>query len=97
MVPIAMKRHHSNSYKGKHLIMAGLQFRGLVCYCHGRKHGSSQADRVLKKEWRALYSDRQAPGRNGDTLPPTKPCLLIVPVPMGLWGPFVFKLHTVTF
>ena len=40
-VSIAMKRHHghSNSYKRKHLIGTGLQFRGLVHYCHGRKQG----------------------------------------------------------
>jgi hypothetical protein len=41
---------HGNSYKGKHLIEAGLQFRGLVYPCHGRKHGSMQADMVLEKE-----------------------------------------------
>ena len=48
---IAVKRHHDhdNSYKGKHLIGAGLQFRGLVYYHHGRKHGGVQADMVLEK------------------------------------------------
>jgi hypothetical protein len=46
---IAAKRHHGNSYKGKHLIGAGLQFRGLVYYHHGRKHGGVQADMVLEK------------------------------------------------
>jgi hypothetical protein len=30
---------YSNSYKGKHLIEASLQFRGLVHYNHGKKHG----------------------------------------------------------
>ena len=40
-----MKRHHdhSNSYKGKYLIGAGLQFRGLVPYYPGEKHGSTLA------------------------------------------------------
>ena len=49
---IVMKRHydHSNSYKGKHLIGVGLQFRGLVYYCHGGWHGGKQADMVLEKE-----------------------------------------------
>ena len=37
-VSIAVKRHHDhgNSYKRKHLIGAGLQFRGLVHYHRGR-------------------------------------------------------------
>jgi hypothetical protein len=41
-VSIAVKipHDHDNSYTGKHLIDAGLQFRGLVHYPHGRKHGS---------------------------------------------------------
>jgi hypothetical protein len=49
-----VKRHHdqSNSYKEKHLIGAGIQFRGLVHYHHGGKHGSMQADMMLKKELR---------------------------------------------
>jgi hypothetical protein len=34
----------------KHLIGAALQFRGLVHYHHGRKHGGMQADMVLEKE-----------------------------------------------
>jgi hypothetical protein len=38
-------------------------FRGLVCYCHGKKHGSAQADTVLEKEPRVLYLDQQATGR----------------------------------
>ena len=43
-VSVAMKAHcdHDNSYKGKHLIGAGLQFRGLVHYGHGGKHGNRQ-------------------------------------------------------
>jgi hypothetical protein len=56
-----VKRHHvhSNSYKGKHLTRAGLQFRGLVPYQYGRKHGSMQADMVLEKELRVLYLNWQ--------------------------------------
>jgi hypothetical protein len=54
-----MKRHHDrgNSYKGKHLIGAGLQFGGLVHYHHGRRDGGTQADIVLKKEHRVLHLD----------------------------------------
>ena len=46
MVSIAVKRHydHSNSYKRKHLIGAGLHFSGLDHYHHGRKPGEMQAD-----------------------------------------------------
>ena len=35
---------HSNSFKGKHWIGLAYRFRGLVHYCHGRKHGGMQAD-----------------------------------------------------
>ena len=45
---IAAKRHHGNSYKGKHLIGAGLQFRGLVHCHHGWEHGGVLADMVLE-------------------------------------------------
>jgi hypothetical protein len=50
-VSIAVKRHHDHcsSYKEKHLIGVGLQFRNLI-HCHnGRKHGSMQADMVLER------------------------------------------------
>jgi hypothetical protein len=48
---IAVKRHHDyrSSYKGKYLIEADLQFRRLVYYHHGGKHGSLQSDIVLEK------------------------------------------------
>ena len=51
-VVIAMKRcnDHGNSYKGKHLFVADLQFRGLFHCPHGRKHGSTQVDMVLEME-----------------------------------------------
>jgi hypothetical protein len=38
------------SYKGKHFIGTGLQFRVLAHCCHGGKHGSMQAAMVLEKE-----------------------------------------------
>jgi hypothetical protein len=39
---IAVKRHRGldNTYKGKHLIGAGLPFRALVYYHDGGKYGS---------------------------------------------------------
>ena len=63
---IAVKTHHDhgNSYKGKHFTGAGLQFRGLVYYHYGRKHGGMQADMVLEEELRALHLDQQAAGRD---------------------------------
>ena len=42
---------------------AGLQFRGLVHYSHGRKHGGTQADEMLEKEHSVLHPDPQAMGR----------------------------------
>ncbi|EGW10136.1 hypothetical protein I79_024306 [Cricetulus griseus] len=49
---LASQRDYGN--KGKHLIGAGLQFRGLIHY-----HGGMQADTVLEKEPRVLYLDLQ--------------------------------------
>jgi hypothetical protein len=48
-VSIAVKRHHdlSSSYRRKHLIGAGLQFKGLVRYHHDRKQDGMQGDMVL--------------------------------------------------
>ena len=65
-----MKRHrdHGNSYKGRHLIGAGLQLRGLVHDHHGRKHGSMQADMVPEREPRVQHLDPQAAGRDRETL-----------------------------
>ena len=92
-VSIAVERLHDrdNSYKGKYLIRAGLQFRGLVHY-QGRKHGSVQADTVLEEELRGLHPDLRQVAESlslawafetskptpGDTLPPTRPHLLIL-------------------
>ena len=65
----AMKKHHvhSNSYEGKHLTGAGLQFRVLV-HCHpGRTHGGMQADRVLERYLKVLQLNPQTAGREMDT------------------------------
>jgi hypothetical protein len=43
----------------KYLIGAVLEFRGLVHYHHGKKHGSLQADMVLEKEQQILHLDLQ--------------------------------------
>jgi hypothetical protein len=42
-------------------------FRGLVCYLHGAKHGSVQADMVLE-ELRVLHLDLRAAEGDRDTL-----------------------------
>ena len=57
-VSIAVKRHpgHGESYKGKHFLRAGLQFRGSV-HLH---HGGMQVNMVLEKELRVLHLDSQA-------------------------------------
>jgi hypothetical protein len=69
-ISIAMKRHHDhgNSYKGNHLIGAGLQFRASVHYHHVGKHGSTQAYMVLKRQLKVLYLDLQAAGRDREIL-----------------------------
>ena len=69
-VSVAVKRHHehSNFYKGKNLIEAGVQFRDLIHYHCGGKHGAMQADVVLEKEMRVLHLDLQAAGRQQDIL-----------------------------
>ena len=48
---IAMKRYHdhSNSDKGKNLVGAGLQFRGLVHCHHGGKHGHMEPNMELER------------------------------------------------
>jgi hypothetical protein len=64
-----MKRHHdhSNSYKGNHLIGAGVQFQGSIHYQHDGEHGSRQADVILEKELRVLHLDPQAAEGDSDT------------------------------
>ena len=67
---IVVKRHHDhgNSYKGKHLIGAGLQLRDLVHCHHGGKHGGMQADMGLEKKLRALHLDPQAAEREREPI-----------------------------
>jgi hypothetical protein len=65
---IAVKRYHDqgNFYKGKHFIMAGLQFQVqslIVPYHHSQKHGSVEAGMVLDKELRVLHLDLKASKR----------------------------------
>jgi hypothetical protein len=92
-VSIAVKRHHdhSNSYKGKHLIWAGLRFWGLVRCCHGRKHGDVQTGMSDAGEV-AESSTSRCRKKDWDTLPPTRPHLLIVSCPiLGGWGAVSFS------
>jgi hypothetical protein len=63
-----------NSYGEEHLSGTGLRFKGLVHYLHGRKHGSRQADLVLKK-LRVLHLDGQAARRQGQPAGGGGPCL----------------------
>jgi hypothetical protein len=44
------------SYKGKHLIEAGLQFHEH----HGGKHGGMQADMEIERDLKVLHLDPQA-------------------------------------
>lgn len=56
--PWVVKRcyeYHMNSYKGKHLIGIGLQFRGSIHCHHGEEYGSMKADMMLKKQLKVLY------------------------------------------
>ena len=64
-----MKIHHdrSHSSKGKHFIVAGLQFQRLVHYGYCGKHDGMQVDMVLEKELRVLPLDPQAAGRDSHT------------------------------
>jgi hypothetical protein len=61
---IAVKRHHDhgNSYKGKYLIGAGLQFQRFSLLLLGEDSGM-QADMMMKKKLRVLHLDLQAAGR----------------------------------
>jgi hypothetical protein len=49
----------------KETIYLGLayRFRGLVCYSHGRKHGSMQQSMVLERYLRGIHLNQQGAGR----------------------------------
>jgi hypothetical protein len=91
-----VKRHHEhiNSYKGKHLIEAGLQFQRF----HGRENGGMQEDMVIEKELRIVHPDPKAAGEGtlglagaysssklapSGTLSLTRLHLLAVPLPVA--------------
>ena len=92
-----------NSFTGQHLKLGlAYGFRGSDPYHHGKKHGSvvgrhsaGEEDRVLHLDPKALrrrLASRQLGGGSqspsqSDSLLPTKPHLLIVPLP----GPSIFK------
>ena len=48
---------HDNSYKGKHLIEAGLQVQRFSPFCHGNKYGGIQAE---EEDERVLHLDPHA-------------------------------------
>jgi hypothetical protein len=54
---------NKNNNNNKNLIGTGLQFRDLVHYYHSRKHGDTQADKMLEKKLRDLHGDPQATAR----------------------------------
>ena len=58
-VSIAVKRHHdlSNSYKGQHLIEAGLPVQRFSPLSSCGKHGRIQGDMVLDQEPRVPHLD----------------------------------------
>lgn len=65
-----VKKHHDheNSYKGRHVIGAGLQFRCLG-HSYGVRHGgTAQADMVLEKELRALCLGQKVAERDSEPL-----------------------------
>jgi hypothetical protein len=66
---IAVKRHHDqgNSYKGQHLIGAGLQVQGFSPLSSRWEHGSIQAG-MVQEELRVLHF---VPKANGRRLTPT--------------------------
>ena len=108
-----MKRYHDHrySYKEKHLNEVCLPTRGLVHYHHHGKHGNVQVGMMLGKELRLIHRHQESMCHtmhslnigyhkvclHSDTLPPTWPSLLIVPLLMGqafkhmsLWGLLLF-------
>jgi hypothetical protein len=77
---IALKTHHDqgNSYKGQHLIGAGLQIQYIIsagAWQHLSRHGAAGAERST-----FCLEDSQEEGLiahpHSDILPPTKPHLL---------------------
>ena len=92
---ITVKRHHGydNSFKGKHLIRAGLQFRGVVHYYHGGKQGDMQGDRVLERQLSVLHlSGCASAGTDRDILQQCHTYSNNAKPPKSLWGQFSFQL-----
>lgn len=68
-VSIAMERHcdHATLIKGNISLQLAFSVKGLVLYCHGGKHGSTQAHMLMAKELRVQHLDWQTAGREIDT------------------------------
>lgn len=63
-VSVGVKRYHdrSNSYKGKHLTGAGLQFQRFSPLSSRQETWCAGVDGVLEEELRFLHLDQQATG-----------------------------------
>ena len=102
-IAVKRHNDQGNSYKGKHLIGASLQVQRFSPLLSRKAHGIFQAGMALEKELRVLHlvskgitrrlTSRQL-GRvsqsypHSDTLPPTRPHLLILPLPgSGIYKP----------
>ena len=95
---MAVNRHcdHGKFYKGQHLIGAGLQVQRFSPLSSRWERGSVQVG-MVQEELRSLHlhlnatsrilASRQLAQAHGDTPTPTRPCLLIVPLP----GPSIYK------
>jgi hypothetical protein len=95
-LPVKRQEDYWSSYKEKHLIWAGLQFRALIHYCHGRKHGSTQADMVLEINSQKffLHLRLQAAGSLRDSGSGLSICNLKDPTP-PLWHTSFNKPHLI--
>ena len=82
-------------------------FRGLVLYCHGKKHSGTQAVLVLYRQLSSTSGSAGSRKRNmplglalapeapkpipSDILTLIRPHLLMESLPISLWGPFLLK------
>jgi hypothetical protein len=60
---------HSNTYKGKPAIEAGLQFRDLVHYHHGRKHTGRQTGRHSGRKGAKIFKLKSTGSRKESHCP----------------------------
>lgn len=70
--------------------MAGSMAACRQTWCWRRAESSVSGSGGSRKRETLEHLKPQSPLTPSDTLPPTRPLLLIVPFPVGLWGPFSF-------